>query len=111
MRRTRAAARTFTKRVTSMLFIISLTLAAGLLLIAGILLALSPGNPKPYLDQTGRPIPGSLSEKVFVDIGGIQQGMFIKSKDSTNPVLLYLHGGMPDYFLAQKYPTWLCSVV
>jgi pimeloyl-ACP methyl ester carboxylesterase len=33
--------------------------------------------------------------------------MFIKSKDSTNPVLLYLHGGMPDYFLTQKYPTGL----
>ena len=24
-----------------------------------------------------------------------------------NPVLLYLHGGMPDYFLTQKYPTGL----
>ena len=33
--------------------------------------------------------------------------MFIKSKDSTNPVLLYLHGGMPDYFLTSKYPTGL----
>ena len=31
--------------------------------------------------------------------------MFIKRKDSTNPVLLYLHGGMPEYFLIQKYPT------
>jgi pimeloyl-ACP methyl ester carboxylesterase len=26
---------------------------------------------------------------------------------SNNPVLLYLHGGMPDYFLAEKYPTGL----
>jgi pimeloyl-ACP methyl ester carboxylesterase len=33
--------------------------------------------------------------------------MFIKSKDVTNPVLLYLHGGMPDYFLTEKYPTGL----
>ena len=33
--------------------------------------------------------------------------MFIKSKDSGNPVLLYLHGGMPDYFLTQDYPTGL----
>lgn len=105
--RIRASARTFTKRVTSMLFIISLILAAALLLIAGILLALSSGAPKPYLDQSGNPIAGSLSEKVFVDIGGLQQGMFIKSKDTANPVLLYLHGGMPDYFLAQKYPTGL----
>src|SRR6185369_4250641 len=33
--------------------------------------------------------------------------MFIKSKDVRNPVLLYLHGGMPDYFLTEKYPTGL----
>jgi pimeloyl-ACP methyl ester carboxylesterase len=33
--------------------------------------------------------------------------MFIKSKDATHPVLLYLHGGMPDYFLTQRYPTGL----
>ncbi len=33
--------------------------------------------------------------------------MFIMSKDATLPVLLYLHGGMPDYFLTQKYPTGL----
>jgi len=37
----------------------------------------------------------------------VEQGMFIKSKDINNPVLLYLHGGMPDYFLTQKYPTGL----
>jgi len=33
--------------------------------------------------------------------------MFIKSKDVTHPVLLYVHGGMPDYFLTQNYPTGL----
>lgn len=33
--------------------------------------------------------------------------MFIKSKDSTNPILLYLHGGMPEYFLTQNYPVRL----
>jgi pimeloyl-ACP methyl ester carboxylesterase len=52
-------------------------------------------------------LPGSISEKVFVNINGLKQGMFIKSKDKTNPVLLYLHGGMPDYFLSEKYPTGL----
>jgi pimeloyl-ACP methyl ester carboxylesterase len=33
--------------------------------------------------------------------------MFIESKDATHPVLLYLHGGMPDYFLTARYPTGL----
>ena len=45
--------------------------------------------------------------KVFVNINGVEQGMFIKSIDAANPVLLYLHGGMPDYFLTAKYPTGL----
>ena len=44
---------------------------------------------------------------MFVTINGMQQGMLIKSKDARHPVLLYLHGGMPDYFLGQKYPTGL----
>ena len=33
--------------------------------------------------------------------------MFIKSMDATRPVLLYVYGGMPDYFLTQRYPTGL----
>jgi pimeloyl-ACP methyl ester carboxylesterase len=41
-----------------------------------------------------------------VDINGVQQGMFIRGKDVTNPVLLVVHGGpgMPDYFLTRNYP-------
>jgi hypothetical protein len=35
----------------------------------------------------------------------VKQGMIIESKDASNRVLLYLHGGMPDYFLSKKYPT------
>lgn len=50
---------------------------------------------------------GSISEKIFLDINGSNQGLFIKSSNQNNPVLLYLHGGMPDYFLTQKYPTGL----
>ncbi len=48
-----------------------------------------------------------ITEKVFVDINGARQGMFIKSQDATQPVLLYLHGGLPEYFLTQRYPTGL----
>jgi pimeloyl-ACP methyl ester carboxylesterase len=77
------------------------------LILAGVLLALSPGKPRPFTDGNGNPLPGSISEKVFVDINGVEQGMFIKSRDTSHPVLLYLHGGMPDYFLTQKYPPGL----
>jgi pimeloyl-ACP methyl ester carboxylesterase len=70
-----------------------------------LLAAVSPGKPAPFLDNNGKPLPNSLSEKVFVTINGFRQGMFIKSKNLSNPVLLYIHGGIPDYFLTQQYPT------
>jgi pimeloyl-ACP methyl ester carboxylesterase len=77
------------------------------LIIVGVLLLWSPGTPKPFLDDIGNPLAGSLSEKIFISINGVEQGMFIKSKNARNPVLLYLHGGMPDYFLTEHYPTGL----
>jgi pimeloyl-ACP methyl ester carboxylesterase len=52
-------------------------------------------------------VPGSLSEKRFVDINGSRQGMIVKSRNRANPLLLYLHGGMPDYFLTAAHPTGL----
>ncbi|MHB1459042.1 MAG: alpha/beta fold hydrolase [Armatimonadota bacterium] len=76
-------------------------------ILVGVLLAFSPGTPEPFLDENGSLLAGSISEKIYININGVEQGMFIKSKDATHPVLLYLHGGMPDYFLTQKYPTGL----
>jgi pimeloyl-ACP methyl ester carboxylesterase len=76
-----------------------------LLIPAGVLLSCSSGKAEPFLDKDGSVLEGSLSEKVFVPINGVRQGMFIKSMDAANPVLLYLHGGMPDYFLTKSYPT------
>jgi pimeloyl-ACP methyl ester carboxylesterase len=61
----------------------------------------------PFVDENGVPLSGSISEKVFVDINGVRQGMFIKGKNSDNPVLLILHGGMPESFLTDQYPTGL----
>ena len=81
----------------------------GLLIIGLIitLIILSPGNPKQFLDKKGNKLKNSISEKIFLDINGSKQGMFIKGKNLDNPVILYLHGGMPDYFLTEKYPTQL----
>jgi len=88
--------------------IVLLTLFLSDILIFSIVLwAYSPGKSKPYLDKSGNPIIGSISEKIFIDINGVKQGMFVKSKDKTHPVLLFLHGGMPEYFLSQKYLTGL----
>jgi pimeloyl-ACP methyl ester carboxylesterase len=88
------------------LIILSILLAC-ILVLAGVLILSSPGKSEPFLDENGKPLKGSISEKVHIRINGVEQGMFIKSKDTANPVLLYLHGGMPDYFLTKKYPTGL----
>jgi pimeloyl-ACP methyl ester carboxylesterase len=78
-----------------------------ILILFGALVMYSPGKVKPFLDKNGKPLAGSISEKIYIGINGVRQGMFIKSKNVSNPLLLYLHGGMPDYFLTEKYPTGL----
>ncbi len=88
---------------------IVVTLLGFILIFVGVLLAVSPGKVKPFLDEKGHALAGSISEKIHVDINGVQQGMFIMGKNIGNPVLLFVHGGtaMPEYFLTQKYPTGL----
>lgn len=78
-----------------------------LLVVAGIVLLMSPGKPKQFSDDNGKVLERSISEKLFLDVNGVKQGMFIIGKDSSKPVLLYLHGGLPDYFLSKTYPTGL----
>lgn len=95
------------KKAGHIMWIILSALFGCMIIMAGVLLVLSPGKPKPFLNENGEPLAGSFSEKVFVNNNGVEQGMFIKSKDLSHPVLLYLHGGMPDYFLTEKYPTGL----
>jgi pimeloyl-ACP methyl ester carboxylesterase len=82
---------------------------ACLLVLGGVLLYLSSGRPKTFKDPDGRPLAGSVSEKFRIPVNGVEQGMFIRGKDSTKPVLLFLHGGpgMPEYFLEQTHPSAL----
>lgn len=99
--------RSFSRKAVRILLTIISCLLASMIIFEIILQRISPGKPSPFLDENGNPLTGSISEKVFINVNGVRQGMFIKSKDTSHPVLLYLHGGMPDYFLARKYPTGL----
>lgn len=91
-----------------MLFVLSVILLC-LLTFLVVLFIISPGKRKPFKDQEGQVLYGSNSKKIFLKIGGVKQGMFIRGKDIKNPVLLFVHGGpsFPEYFLVDKYPLGL----
>ena len=63
-----------------MLMIVSILLVC-ILGLFGLLLLWSPGKPRPFFDENGRRLAGSISEKIHVNINGVDQGMFIKSKE------------------------------
>jgi hypothetical protein len=85
---------------------VSIPLDGTLTLVGGLKLP-GRGRPKPVLDESGRPLRGGISDKAFADINGVRQGMFIQSRDPAHPVVLFLHGGLPEYFLTERYPTGL----
>ena len=90
------------RRVALLGVIVVVVSALGL---AGWLRVWSTGAPRPFRDADG-PLPGSVSQKIWVDINGVKQGMVIRGKSERNPVLLWVHGGpgMPDYLLTEHYP-------
>jgi pimeloyl-ACP methyl ester carboxylesterase len=67
----------------------------------------SSGKVEGFRDGNGKAIPGSIAERLVVEVNGCPQAIFIKGRNAGNPVLLYAHGGTPDYFLTKKYPTLL----
>ncbi len=97
------------RRTGGIVLIMLSILLACILILIGVMLAWSPGKPTPFLDEKGKVLASSISEKIHISINGVEQGMFIKSKNNANPVLLFIHGGpgMPEYFLTQSYPTGL----
>lgn len=80
-------------------------LLVGLAVLFAFLLYWSPGKIEPFLDEKGAELPGSIAEKLHVEINGVQQGMIIRGKSVDNPVLLFVHGGpgMPEYILPYYY--------
>jgi hypothetical protein len=73
-------------------------LVGGILILVRLLNLPGRRRSKRFLDENGRPLRGSISEKVFADINGVRQGMFIQSKDTAHPVLLCLHGACRSIF-------------
>ena len=105
----RSSPKSFLRTGSRVMLIIIAGLVVCVVGVIGALVVLSPGVPAAFLDQDGKPLAGSISEKLHVTINGVEQGMFIRGKDKTKPVLLFLHGGpgMPEFAIAQGYPTVL----
>ncbi len=84
-------------KLTLMIITLTVTLAC--------ITACGKGKPAFYRDADGSVAPGSIAEKILVPIGGVDQGMIIRTRDINNPVLLFVHGGpgFPTYFLVEKY--------
>jgi pimeloyl-ACP methyl ester carboxylesterase len=67
-----------------------------------------PARGLPYwAEEEGCPLRIRAPEKAFTEINGVRQGMFIQYEDVARPVLLFLHGGLPEYFLTERHPTGL----
>jgi len=63
----------------------------------------SSGKLEPITDINDQEIATGISEKVYHDINGLQQGMFLRGEDASKPVLLFLHGGPGSPELAIGY--------
>lgn len=90
---------------------IKILLGVLLLLIVLILgfviaVAVTSGNKvTAFVAEQGNASPNSIAEKIFVPINGRENGMFIRGKDTGNPVLLFISGGpgVPQYWLNEVY--------
>ncbi len=82
---------------------ISKVIALCILILIAVLLViwvlLSPGKIRAYSE------PNSLSEKFVMDVNGAPNGFFINSKNTDNPVLLFVSSGpgTDDYVFTDRY--------
>ncbi len=64
-----------------------------LIVLLAVVVIMSPGKARPFLTKSGKKVPGSIAVIETVKINGLDQRMIIRGRDTTKPVLLYLHGG------------------
>lgn len=76
-----------------MLVIILGVILISIILVILVVLINSTGKLPQLKDAQGKVIKDSISEKVWIEVNGIEQGMFIRGENKDNPIVLYLHGG------------------
>ena len=65
----------------------------------------SPGKARPFLNSKGVTETGSIAVIERVPVNGLDQGLIIRGRDTTKPVLLYLHGGpgSPEFPFVRQF--------
>ncbi len=51
------------------------------------------GHTLPIENERGEVVPGHVATIERVMLGGVEQSIVIRGRDTSNPILLYLHGG------------------
>ncbi len=51
------------------------------------------GSTRPFADVDGRPLANSVADARFLRIGGVDQWVMVRGRDTANPLLILLHGG------------------
>ena len=78
---------------------------AGLVLFVAIVFGLLRGGTPALRDAAGRVPPRSIASLEWITLGGTRQAVLLRGADTTDPVVLFLHGGpgMPAMYLAHAF--------
>ena len=81
------------KLVGKVLLWIILVVVVLFLIVLVVVKVKSPGELAPITNINNQEFLAGINEKVYCDINGVTQGMFLRGEDKDKPVLLFLHGG------------------
>ncbi|NER11751.1 Pimeloyl-ACP methyl ester carboxylesterase [Muriicola jejuensis] len=95
------------KRIFKQIGRIILYLIAGIVAVTLVLLLVikiySSEDPEPIVDNNGNDLPNSIAIIKDTIINGASQRLTIRGNDTSNPVLLRIHGGPGEFHMPQFY--------
>lgn len=94
-----------TRSVVRMILVICAGVVSVLFVAVALEFIVFRGTTPDILDEQGNRPSGSIAALETVFLGGVDQFILIRGADSTNPLILFLHGGpgMPAMFLAHSF--------
>jgi len=80
------------KKFLEITLVVATSTAIGLLSLVAYMSLARPTTPA-IKDENDRVIPESIASLETASLGGWQQSILIRGRDTTRPVLLFVHGG------------------